>query len=1011
MNNHLRLFFLLSLVVVTYLPPQTGLSKKKDKPTPLSTSDFFSEEDNGELEEMTDRSIEELQKLIRRFSQSKNRGELWLRLAELYVEKSRLIEAKAFKKFDKDVENFKGDKSQENPEVDVGDAKEFNKKAVELYERFVRDFPEDPKIDQALFFLGFNYFALDIAQKGAIFYRQLTQNHPGSPYVSESNFALGEYHFDRDEWAVAKEYYLKVAEDKKARLYLFSLYKAAWCDYRVGEGDIALASMERVLNESRSNRQETEVAGRKRLNRLRLTSEALHDIVPFYAESKQGYQSAYEYMRRIAGGKLAFSLVEKLAYYYSDTGQKEAARHCFRELIEERPLAPKAFDYQYQIVNHYVFSTKDSVLKTELMRWIDDFGPKGAWHRANAENVQLVKDAEKVRESTLRNYVLQMHQTAKNSRQATSENAAWEGYVLYIKSFPDSAQLDLMQFYFGELLFDMKKYDLAAKQYAWIIKNRPKSSYAEPAVINSTIAFEKALPSEKEMKERMGSTTKPVPFSAEIKKFEQSAIQYTTQFPNGEKRSLVTFKMARLHYIHNHLDEALAGFKEVVKLDPKSKLGEYAANLVLDIYNIKKDYSGLQAAGKEMLKEGISDKAEGEIQGIIEKSSFKTAQDLESNKQYISSAKGYLAFAEQNPASPLAMSALFNAAVNFDRAGDVLSATRFFSLFSQKYKGKDKKLESDANERLAKIYVDTAQYQKAAKQYKKLAAMYPQSPMVVGWVFNAAVIWDDLGFWDLALRDYKLYYALEKKKEKEEAWFRIGEMLRRRGAKRDALAAYEKYLSLSPSSAEHVFLATFHAGELYEKQGLWTEAKKRFGRVLVLDQTLKSRQIKDREELVAESSFQLALEKYRTFLAIKFPKLEKAQQKALADKLKALEDLKKEMAKIIEVKQGEQVVSSLVTLGRSHWHMYSFFRKIPIPKSLAEAQKKEYKKQLFLQTKPFRESAAQYYKEAISFSSKSESYGPWTTVAREENATLTGTTAAYYAEVVEGSAQVDWMSP
>ena len=108
-------------------------------------------------------------------------------------------------------------------------------------------------------------------------------------------------------------------------------------------------------------------------------------------------------MRRIAGEKLAFNLMETLAYYYSDTGQREEARHCFRQLIVERPLAAKAFDYQYQIVNHYVFSTKDEVFKTELLRWIDDFGPKGAWHRANSQNAQLVNDAEKVRESTLRN--------------------------------------------------------------------------------------------------------------------------------------------------------------------------------------------------------------------------------------------------------------------------------------------------------------------------------------------------------------------------------------------------------------------------------------------------------------------------------------------------------------------------------------------------------------------------------------------------------------------------------
>lgn len=1009
-RKYLASFSVLSLAVLALAGPLVFAKSAKKGLSPRDTSTFFVSGDEAALEEMTDRSIEELQKLVRRFSQSKNRGEIWLRMAELYVEKSRLVEFREFQKFDKKLADYEKGKTRVRPEVDTSEARVYNKKAIELYEKFVRDFPDDPKLDQALFFLGFNYFALNEPQRGAIFYRQLTQNYPNSPYISESNFALGEYHFDREEWSTSKNYYLKVADDKSARLYLFSLYKAAWCDYRMGQIDRALTSMERVLRESREIQKEAMVEGRKNVNRIKLTSEALHDLIPFYADSKRGYQQAYDYMRKIGGSRLAYDLLEKLAFYYSDTGNKEAARYCFRQLIKERPLSPNAFQYQYQIVNHYVFSAQDSVLKSEFLRWISDYGPSSAWYKANGNRRKMLRDADAVRESTLRNYVLHTHQTAKNSRQALSQQAAVEGYQLYIDSFPQSPHMDLMQFYFGELLFDMKEYDRAARQYSWIFENAPKSPYVEPAVINSTIAIEKSLPSEKELRKRVGKKTEPVPFAEDLKRFERSAAKYIEAFPNGEKRVLITFKLARLHYIHNHFDEALAGFKEVVQREPKTKLGEYAANLILDIYNLKKDYTGLQKAGEELIKGGVSAKVGDEIQGIMEKSSFKTAQTLEQQGNYIESAKGYERFAAENPTSPLAASAIFNAAVNFSRVGDVFASARLFSLFTQKHGGKNKKLDQEANETLVKLYVDTAQYHKAGRQYKRLTALYPTSPLVARWLFNAATIWDGLGYSDLAVRDYTLYYEKEKKKEREEAWFYIAEIQRNKGARKSALQSYEKFLAHSPSSAEKVFLASFYVAELKERLSSWAEAKKAYQKFLGVGRSLKGKKIERRDELVAKASFQLSLEVYRRFIGIQVPASEKAQKQALAAKLKALEDLKKAMKEVIDLKYGEQILASLVTLGRAYWNMYSFFRKIPLPKGLNAEQAKEYRKQVFLQTKPFKDSAVQYYDEALAFSQKAEVYGEWLETAREESATLKGARELRFAESGRESKSVDWMN-
>src|SRR5687768_4803383 len=121
---------------------------------PPSRSTLYYEEgtNEGELEKITDQGIRQLYKLTQQFKSSKRRGELWLRLAELYVEKSRLIEYRLQQRYDENIAKFQRGETKVRPKLNLNAAQEYNKKSVQLYEYFLRDFPKDPKMDQALFF-------------------------------------------------------------------------------------------------------------------------------------------------------------------------------------------------------------------------------------------------------------------------------------------------------------------------------------------------------------------------------------------------------------------------------------------------------------------------------------------------------------------------------------------------------------------------------------------------------------------------------------------------------------------------------------------------------------------------------------------------------------------------------------------------------------------------------------------------------------------------------------------
>ncbi|MEQ1875560.1 MAG: tetratricopeptide repeat protein, partial [Bdellovibrionia bacterium] len=716
--------------------------------------------DEVEFEKITDQSIAELYKITQKQKSSPNRGELWLRLAELYVEKARLVEYRKRDEYDKKMVELEEKKLRVRPKLDLSEGEQYNKNAIQLYEWFLRDYPKDKKVDQALFFLGYNYFEVGDSKKGSMYYQRLTKEFPRSPYVSESHFALGEYFFENSVWKDALKNYEDVMKNRRSRLYTFALYKGAWCNYRLGKIEEAMHGLEKVVVYSREKGAVDNVSGRRAVNKIRLASEALKDLLVFYADSRPA-REAEEYFTRVGGEKVLYAALEKLAYRYSDIGRRDEARFTFKWLLDKKPTAPKAFDYQYQIVTNFSAGGDQKVFREELYNWINDYGNDSEWAQANKADQELIGRAYEQRESTLRNYTLQLHKTAQTNRADFSQAQAANSYALYVKVFPDSKQIPEMRFFYGELLYDMKKYQAAAGQYLWVVENAPKSKYGENSIVNALLALEKDLPSEQELANRTGKSVEPVPFGPAETKFEAAANKYVLTYPKGERVVDVKFKLGRLHYAYNHLDQALAIFQDIVANHPKTKNALYSANLILDIYNLRKDYDGIIKAATDMLaNDGLRSQGFGDdAREVLERADFKKAEISERDKKYADSAKAYESYAKSHPRSELVASAQFNSAVNYERAGSTLDAIRMYTavLASGSKEKNVAGLKSQSRTLLARLFEQTGQYEKAAREFEAIAHENPKAPGAADLFLNAALIRQGLLNYTLAVKDYEDY--------------------------------------------------------------------------------------------------------------------------------------------------------------------------------------------------------------------------------------------------------------
>jgi tetratricopeptide (TPR) repeat protein len=952
---------------ITFTPSQNSNinlnSVKPPKSTEILSQGAQRSGNEVEYEKTLDQQIQELYKLTQKFAKNPARGELWLRLAELYVEKASLVDFRKQDIYDRQLKDFLDGKIKVKPVIDTAEAKQYNKKAVQLYDWFLRDYPNDEKTSQALFFLGYNYYELGNAELGTKYYNELTRKYPKSQYVIEGYFALGEYYFEREKWADAYKEYTHIIKKPKHRLNTFAMYKSAWCLFRIGKVEDAIKYMDYIIKNKGASAG-NEGANGKNVNKNRLEIEAARDIVVFFADTGDP-QRAIDYFSQNVTPAAKLSALEKLGYFYADKGNREASGLIFHHLIAESPHSKKAFEYQYQIVQNYFYAKNSPQFKEELYRWITDYSNKSSWYAANQSDKAFVENSYKLREQTLRNYILQQHQTAQNSRASFSQKSALEGYQMYFQEFPDSAQMADMRFFYGELLYDMARYEEASLQYSWVVENAPKNKFATKAGQNIILAAERALPKDEELQKRVGDSVEPIALDPKVERYIKAANLYLVKFPNTDRDAEIRFKTGRLYYQTNHFNEAEVIFKDIIQKHPKTKYAEYSANLLLDMYNLRKDYEGLSKMGNELLANSAisSSKAGNDIRGVLEKANFKKAQDLEIEKNYLKSAEQYDLFVKQNPTSELAGMAFFNAGVNYERSGETVKASQNY----QKIVGSnDKKMDSlkpKAKKLLAKLYQNAGRLDESARLFEELAIENPKDVLATNYYYNAAIMFDTLGENTKALKSYDEFLKLNKNsKDKADATHAQAEIYQKMNSRSLAVEKYSEYVNMVPDSGDKAEALDYLMRNDRKPKD---EIEKYRNRIVAMHRRLSGDEKAKAAQYVARIRFSEVEKTYNEFLQIKIPADAKKQKAAVDKKLEFMTKLSAELTEVIKLDSAEEIIKSIVMLGDANEHMGSSILNTPLPTDLSEEQRKIYQTEIGKIADPFMKKSTESYKLAV----------------------------------------------
>ena len=914
--------------------------------------------DEAELERVT---LEEIRQLYKLFQTSK-RPDIQLRLASLYAEQARLIESRIYEKYTIEMEAYKEGMRKSLPRLNLSLVREYSQKAINLFSLYLRTNPKSRRRGEVLFQLGYSYFQIGKPHKGKEYYERLIKQHPRSRYLESALFHLGEYYFDQAKWKTARRHYQK-ASAFKSKFYSFSLYKLSWCFFNEGKVNTAMNVMARLIRESSQS------------SVLNFSKEALNDLSSFYIYSKKKASQAYAYFEDLAQNeKQVLKILEKVGRAYKDAGEIYRMRYIFNLLIELEPYRAEAFDFKYQIVQAFSYTGGQKIFNQEFKVWVKNYGPDSKWMSKNRSNKQLVKKSEDLMEVTIRNYVFRMQHAFIKTKRKSNRDQALLGYKLYTQVFPRSPFNSDIRFHYGELLFDMNQFEKAAEQYGIVVRKHPKSKNHHAAALNQVLALEKKLPSEKQVK-ALVKGKKLLKFSPLLKKFEKAVEEYMKFYPKKPETSNMIYTLAKLYYEHKNYQEAIKYWMVLINKYPKNENFARSIHSVLDAFNLLKEFDLLRKTAALFLKKPQVRRhpVAKEIKSILRQARFKQAFDLAQSKKFEESAKVYEQFFREYADSDMAVSALYNAALNYKKIDNFYKSASLYQMLSMSPQlGKHPKIQKQVLRDIGDVYQRGGQYSKAATNFKAYAEKYPKDSVSLNYLYNSAIIFDGMNRYGEAVLAYLKYYQRSRDKDRGKIYFFIGRIRERQRQKTKAIGNYTLYLNSPDGNKIRQVMAAFYIAELNRSLGRKTESLKWHRSVLRIYKKLSQG-----VSFAGRSQFHIALDTYNQFKKIKIPRNPALQAGAVQKKLKLLDKLKAQSKSVIQINYGPELVSALTLMGLSNDHLGKAIVRSPIPPGLSKGDRKKYAEGLRQTALPFQKAAAEYFNQAVEKSRKVKGFMPW----------------------------------
>jgi TolA-binding protein len=674
-------------------------------------------------------------------SEVDEKSDYYFRLGELYAKQQRYWRLKGVE-LTIQSDQTKNPQQKSKLKAEGGQAgnkaKEYLLKAVKTYKALTDNeaFRNYPKMDMALFYYGYTLQGGKYMKEARTVYDKLLKNYPNSKYVPQAHLAFADYFFEIGELDDAEARYRMVLKFPKAQGYWYAMYKLGWIDLNKQRFLEALDIFFQVANATRNDK-----------NQVVLNRAAKKDFVRAYSESGKA-DKAYAAFQRV-DQKAAFDMLEILADLYLSQGKSDKAIYVYQDLMKRVPTSKNVCLWQYNVA-HAMLSmagAQNADKVKEIENLVRLWGVlKGRKTLPASEAQECHDNAAAMSGELARAYHSESFKTKNPETLAYADKL----YKVYLQVFPDAEDFADTQYFYSELLWSRAEneknprlqtelWEDAAIAFTDVVKHgKVEPRKRKEAAYAAVLGWKNALNVDPRAKQQadMDVVSEKDPTPKPIPEREQKMLAafdiYINYIKDPKDDDLVTMKFtkANTYRRYNHYDEAVPIFLDILDNHKLHETGEFAANLLLDIYNNQQRFDDLVALvdkldGDAKFLEGKDDLrttlARLKMQTLRKGAEKKEAEAKAGNDydKFVACGQAYMDIYNRNPESPENDQVLYNAGVCFEQ-GKLISAAIIAYNTLEKYYASSK-ITARAVARLGKAYGDIAFYDRAAEKLEQYA--------------------------------------------------------------------------------------------------------------------------------------------------------------------------------------------------------------------------------------------------------------------------------------------------
>ncbi len=983
--------------------PAAAAKKPPEKPQgPADASLFAGDLDTSpEWFKKQEEVIAQLTDLIKTLPDGDIKATRLVQLAELHWQKSSRLHRLAVAKFNKVYDEwFMKDgaaKGIPEPKLDDRQADEVLKRASDIYVLVLKKYPDNSRADQAHYYLGQTYLGQAKKDEALSVFQKLVQRFPQSPYIPDAYLALGEFFFENKMLPQAIENYQKAARYPNAQNYGYAMYKLAWCYLNTVEYEKAVAAFKDVITFS--------IKAEKTGQKLEYKDQALKDLVLAYAHIGR-VDEAEKYFKDVGGPEYFRKMLQFLGGTYFQQGRDDDSIAIYKRLISLDPMDGENLTYEGEILKAWIRKADRPQVLAQLDRIVQMVKPDSAWVRANQGQMEKIVQQRDALEGSVSKYAREVYEESRklNAEQSFKGFQQAEKFCeYYLTTFPKAKNAYPIRMMLAEtqyklaghalakpdIKYQIAKFNAAGENYIRVVEMNPKGEFLNAATEGAIYAYDQKV---RELVKTIRKDPRPAATDKQAKELpteEKNVVAacdvYIKYNPKGPNHVKTRYTAAYLSYEYNQFDEAIRRFMDVVHAGPATQEARFAADLILNIFEIRSDPASAANYARDFLK--VPELAKGdykkELQTVLEKSSFKLVEVTEKQGQHGEAAAGYLKFAKEFPGSELVDEAYYNASAAYMNAERVDEAIKVREEFIKKFP--DSPFTPEVILFLGDNYRKTVAFDRAADYYELLATKHPKFKAAPDALYNAALFRENLGDATKAIADYRLYLKTYPEREDgHDIVFTIAEIHEKRKEVDNAIKTYEEYIRVYGSKRSPDLFLDAHAkiATLAYDRGKKKEAYTKYAQLTQAYREL----VKTKAKIgptglgaAAKAAFFQVEPKFDEYASIKLQLPQKKLAESIGDKLKRIKPLVDDYTKVVEYRHGDWAVASLYQIGRLSEEFVNAVRESPIPPELTtEAQIELYKLELQEKFGPVEDAAVEFYQKCLQTSYDYRIYSEYT---------------------------------